>query len=75
MPDARAQPDTEAPCVEEATDSSMFAALKKADYACLWVGMLGSAFAMNMQLVAQGWLVYEMTSSAVDLALVTIAFL
>ncbi len=75
MPDARAQPDTEAPCVEEATDSSMFAALKKADYACLWVGMLGSAFAMNMQLVAQGWLVYEMTSSAVDLALVTIAFM
>jgi MFS family permease len=37
--------------------------------------MLGSAFAMNMQLVAQGWLVYEMTSSAMNLAYVTLAFM
>ncbi len=59
----------------EATDRSMFASLKQGDYAYLWVGMFGSAFAMNMQLVAQGWLVYEMTTSAVNLALVTIAFM
>ena len=37
--------------------------------------MLGSAFAMNMQMVAQGWLVYEMTSSAMDLTYVTLAFM
>lgn len=41
----------------------------------LWLGMLGSAFAMNMQQVAQGWLVYEMTSSAVQLTWVTLSFM
>ncbi len=37
--------------------------------------MLSSAFALNMQLVAQGWLVYEMTGSAINLTLVTLAFM
>ena len=37
--------------------------------------MLASGFALNMQLVAQGWLVYEMTSSAINLTLVTLAFM
>ena len=37
--------------------------------------MVGAAFALNMQLVAQGWLVYEMTVSAMNLAWVTIAFM
>ena len=55
-------------------DRSMFASLKIRDYFLLWIGMVGSAFAMNMQLVAQGWLVYEMTVSALDLAWVTLAF-
>jgi len=53
----------------------MFASLKIRDYFFLWLGMLSSAFAMNMQLVAQGWLVYEMTSSAIDLTWVTLAFM
>ena len=35
--------------------------------------MVGSAFAMNMQLVAQGWLVYEMTTSPMKLAWVSLA--
>ena len=56
-------------------DKSMFASLKVRDYRYLWVGMLASAFALNMQLVAQGWLVYEMTSSAINLTLVTLAFM
>ena len=56
-------------------DKSMFASLKVGDYRYLWVGMLASAFALNMQLVAQGWLVYEMTSSAINLTLVTLAFM
>ena len=55
-------------------DNSMFASLKNRDYALLWTGQAGSAFAMNMQLVAQGWLVYEMTVSTINLALVTFAF-
>ena len=56
-------------------DRSMFASLKNPDYLWLWIGMVGSAFAMNMQLVAQGWLVYEMTSSPMDLTWVTLAFM
>lgn len=57
------------------TDTSTFASLKVRDYACLWIGMLASAFALNMQLVAQGWLVYEMTVSKMNLAWVTMAFM
>ncbi len=56
-------------------DRSMFASLKVKDYLYLWIGMLASAFAMNMQLVAQGWLVYEMSSSAMQLTFVTLAFM
>jgi len=56
-------------------DKSMFASLKVGDYRYLWVGMLASAFALNMQLVAQGWLVYEMTASAMNLTWVTLAFM
>jgi MFS family permease len=56
-------------------DKSMFASLKERDYRYLWAGMLASAFALNMQLVAQGWLVYEMTNSAVSLTWVTLAFM
>ena len=59
----------------EPHDRSMFASLKHPDYFWLWIGMVGSAFAMNMQLVAQGWLVYEMTSSPMDLTWVTLAFM
>ncbi|MEX2327984.1 MAG: MFS transporter, partial [Pseudomonadales bacterium] len=58
-----------------AEDRSMFASLKVRDYLFVWIGMLGSAFAMNMQLVAQGWLVYEMTTSALQLTWVTLAFM
>lgn len=54
-------------------DRSLFASLKVRDYLYLWIGMVGSAFAMNMQIVAQGWLVYEMSASAIDLAWVTLA--
>lgn len=56
-------------------DKSTFASLKNRDYLYLWTGMLASAFAMNMQLIAQGWLIYEMTSSALNLTWVTLAFM
>jgi MFS family permease len=59
----------------ELEDRSLLASLKVHDYVLLWVGMLSSAFAMNMQLVAQGWLVYEMSASAIDLTWVTLAFM
>ena len=41
----------------------------------LWIGSLGSSFAMNMQIIARGWLVYTLTSSAMDLAWVTMSFM
>jgi len=49
-------------------------ALGVADFRWLWIGSLGSSFAMNMQIIARGWLVYTLTSSAMDLAWVTLAF-
>jgi MFS family permease len=45
------------------------------DFRWLWVGSLASSFAMNMQIVARGWLVYTLTSSALDLAWVTLSFM
>jgi MFS family permease len=53
----------------------IFKALDVADFRWLWIGSLGSSFAMNMQIVARGWLVYTLTSSAMDLAWVTLSFM
>jgi MFS family permease len=53
----------------------IFIALDVPDYRWLWVGSLGSQFAMNMQIVARGWLVYALTGSALDLAWVTLSFM
>ncbi len=50
-------------------------ALKRRDFVCLWSGSIGASFAMNMQMIARGWLVYTMTSSAMDLAWVTLSFM
>lgn len=50
-------------------------ALTVPDFRWLWVGSLGSSFAMNMQIVARGWLVYTLTQSALDLAWVTLSFM
>jgi hypothetical protein len=53
----------------------IFKALEVADFRWLWIGSLGSSFAMNMQIIARGWLVYTLTSSAMDLAWVTLSFM
>ncbi|MBX3705833.1 MAG: MFS transporter [Pseudomonadales bacterium] len=53
----------------------IFTALEVPDYRWLWMGSLASQFAMNMQIVARGWLVYALTSSALDLAWVTLSFM
>ncbi len=55
--------------------TGMFAALRIRDYRLLWMANLGATFAMQMSVVARGWLVYAMTGSAVKLAWVMIAFL
>lgn len=53
----------------------ILSALEVADYRWLWAGGLASQFAMNMQIVARGWLVYSLTSSALALAWVTLSFM
>lgn len=53
----------------------IFKALNVSDFRWLWLGSLGSSFAMNMQIVARGWLVYTLTSSPMALAWVTLSFM
>ena len=60
---------------ESAGQTGMWDSLRNRDYRYLWVGNLCSSFAMNMQMVARGWLVYAMTSSPAKLAWVTISFM
>ena len=56
-------------------DRNISQALSYADFRWLWIGSLGSSFAMNMQIIARGWLVYTLTASALDLAWVTLSFM
>lgn len=49
--------------------------MRHRNYGALWVGSLSASFAMNMQQVARGWFIYDWTSSAVDLAVVTMSFM
>ena len=49
--------------------------LRVRDFRWLWIGSVSASFAMNMQQVARGWLVYTLTSSALDLAWVTLSFM
>ncbi len=53
----------------------IFSALYVRDFRWLWIGSFAASFAMNMQIVARGWLVYTLTSSALDLAWVTLSFM
>jgi MFS family permease len=52
----------------------VFASLANRGFRWLWSGSLASSFAMNMQIVARGWLIYDLTRSPVDLAWVTMSF-
>ncbi|HEX7036813.1 MAG TPA: MFS transporter [Pseudomonadales bacterium] len=53
----------------------IYSALRVPDFRWLWIGSLASSFAMNMQIIARGWLVYDLTASALDLAWVTLSFM
>jgi MFS family permease len=52
----------------------MFASLQNRDFRFLWVGNLGAQFAMQMQQVARGWLIYAMTESPLMLTWVLLSF-
>ncbi|MFV2090488.1 MAG: MFS transporter, partial [Pseudomonadales bacterium] len=53
----------------------MFASLRFRDFRLLWFGSIAATFAMQMQIVARGWLVYEMTSSPMALTWVMLSFM
>ena len=53
----------------------IYSTLSVRNFRWLWIGSLSSSFAMNMQIIARGWLVYALTSSATDLAWVTLSFM
>lgn len=53
----------------------MFASLVVRDFRLLWAANLAATFAMQMAVVARGWLVYAMTGSPVKLAWVMLSFL
>lgn len=53
----------------------MFDSLSLLDFRFLWFSNLCAAFAMQMQMVARGWLIYDMTSSPMDLTWVMLSFL
>ncbi len=55
--------------------SGMFESLKIRDYRFLWVSNLAASFAMQMQMVARGWLIYDMTNSPLALTWVMLSFL
>ena len=52
----------------------MFTALQNRDFRFLWAGNLGAQFAMQMQVVARGWLIYAMTNSPISLTWVLLSF-
>jgi MFS family permease len=54
--------------------NKMFEALKLENFRWLWLGSICSFFATQMQQIAQAWLAYELTHSALNLGIVTLAF-
>ena len=53
----------------------MFASLAHRDFRYLWTGNLAAMFAMQMQRVARGWLIFAMTGSAIALAWTLVSFM
>ena len=54
---------------------SMFESLRVRDYRFLWVSNLATTFGMHMQIVARGWLIYDLTRSAMALSWVMLSFM
>lgn len=53
----------------------MFASLRVRDFRLLWVSSLAASFSMHMQMVARGWLIYDMTASPMKLTWVMLSFM
>ena len=64
-----------APPLAAAGRPRMFDALAIRDFRLLWIANLVASFAMQMQMVARGWLIYDITSSPMALAWVILSFM
>ena len=53
----------------------MFSSLTFRDFRLLWFGNIAATFAMQMQMVARGWLIYDMTASPMALTWVMLSFM
>ena len=53
----------------------MFSSLILADFRCVWLSNLTACFATQMEMVARGWLIYEMTNSPLALTWVMLSFM
>ncbi|MBV1907578.1 MAG: MFS transporter [Pseudomonadales bacterium] len=56
-------------------EGGMFNSLRVRDFRFLWMSSLCTNFAMQMQIVARGWLIYDMTSSPLALTWVMLSFM
>ena len=55
--------------------AGMFASLRIRDFRLLWFSNLAASFSMQMETVARGWLIYDMTGSPLDLTWVMLAYM
>jgi len=53
----------------------MFESLSIRDFRYLWISNVAGTFAMQMQMVARGWLIYDMTQSPLALTWVMLSFM
>jgi len=53
----------------------MFSSLTFRDFRLLWFSSIAATFAMQMQIVARGWLIYDMTASPMALTWVMLSFM
>ena len=59
----------------EAATGGMFSSLTFRDFRLLWFGNVAATFAMQMQMLARGWLIYDMTASPLALTWVMLSFM
>ncbi|MFC2044038.1 MFS transporter [Chloroflexota bacterium] len=71
---SKPKPEAEVPPVTAAGWLRTFSSLQIPNYRWYWFSTLFSFIAMQMQLMARGWLIYEMTDSPLALGLVSIAW-
>jgi MFS family permease len=65
--------DRDAAATQAASGAPRFAAFRNRNFTLLWVGLIVSNAGSWMQIVAQGWLVYDLTHSPLQLGLVGVA--